>query len=179
VARIMVISADLLRIHLDYTAWASARLVNAAGLLNPEELTRDFGTADRSVLGTLAHVYAADRVWLGQIEGNQPERFLDPERDVRLSVLQNDWPVLLERWKRWAATLDDGSVQTKVVCRNRTRGWEREIPVWQIVLHVVNHGAHHRGQVAGFLRGMGHTPPVLDLMAYYFEKAQPASGSAR
>jgi len=40
-------------------------------------------------------------------------------------------------------------------------------PVWQIVLHVVNHGTHHRGQVAGFLRSMGKTPPVLDLIAYY------------
>ena len=40
-------------------------------------------------------------------------------------------------------------------------------PIWQIVLHVVNHGTHHRGQVAGFLRSMGHAPPPLDLIAYY------------
>jgi uncharacterized damage-inducible protein DinB len=32
---------------------------------------------------------------------------------------------------------------------------------------VVNHGTHHRGQVSGFLRSMGHTPPALDLIAYY------------
>jgi uncharacterized damage-inducible protein DinB len=37
------------------------------------------------------------------------------------------------------------------------------------VLHVVNHGTHHRGQVAGFLRTMGHAPPALDLIAYYRE----------
>jgi uncharacterized damage-inducible protein DinB len=35
------------------------------------------------------------------------------------------------------------------------------------LLHVVNHGTHHRGQVAGFLRSMGRKPPVLDLIAYY------------
>lgn len=40
-------------------------------------------------------------------------------------------------------------------------------PLWQIVLHVVNHGTHHRGAVSGFLRAMGHPPPALDLMAYY------------
>jgi uncharacterized damage-inducible protein DinB len=39
--------------------------------------------------------------------------------------------------------------------------------VWQIVLHVVNHATHHRGQVSGFLRSMGHTPPPVDLIAYY------------
>ena len=40
-------------------------------------------------------------------------------------------------------------------------------PVWQLVLHVVNHGTHHRGQVSGFLRAMGHKPPKLDLVSYY------------
>jgi len=34
-------------------------------------------------------------------------------------------------------------------------------PVWEIVLHVVNHGSHHRGQVSGFLRALGHAPPQL------------------
>ena len=40
-------------------------------------------------------------------------------------------------------------------------------PAWQVILHVVNHATHHRGQAAGFIRAMGKTPPVLDLMAYY------------
>jgi uncharacterized damage-inducible protein DinB len=40
-------------------------------------------------------------------------------------------------------------------------------PLWQLILHVVNHGTHHRGQASGFLRALGHTPPVLDLVAYY------------
>jgi uncharacterized damage-inducible protein DinB len=40
-------------------------------------------------------------------------------------------------------------------------------PLWEIVLHVVNHGTHHRGQAAGFLRSLGHTPPKLDLIFYY------------
>jgi uncharacterized damage-inducible protein DinB len=34
-------------------------------------------------------------------------------------------------------------------------------------LHLVNHGTHHRGQISGFLRAMDHTPPPLDLIAYY------------
>jgi uncharacterized damage-inducible protein DinB len=31
----------------------------------------------------------------------------------------------------------------------------------------VNHGTHHRGQVVGFLRALGHTPPVVDLIHFY------------
>ena len=56
----MPVSADTLRLQLDYTAWASQRLMDAAAQLSSEELTRDFKTADKTVLDTLVHVYAAD-----------------------------------------------------------------------------------------------------------------------
>jgi uncharacterized damage-inducible protein DinB len=162
----MAIALEALRTHLDYTAWASGKLVQAASVLSAEELTRDFHTSDRNVLGTLVHVYAADRTWLGRIRGNPPARFLDPERDMHFSVLQNDWPALYEQWKHWASSLTDESLPAKISYKD-LKGNPHETPQWQIALHVVNHGTHHRGQVSGFLRSMGHTPPQLDLIAYY------------
>jgi uncharacterized damage-inducible protein DinB len=162
----MEFNANALRTHLDYTNWASTRLVEAANALREEELTRDFGTADHSVLGTLVHVYAADRVWLGRIRGNQPARFLDPEKDMRLDVLRSDWPRLLGEWRSWAAGLTDESLSAPLQYKD-LKGNPYEAPLCQIVLHVVNHATHHRGQAAGFLRAMGHPPPPLDLMAYY------------
>ncbi len=47
------------------------------------------------------------------------------------------------------------------------KGNPYQSPLWQIVLHLVNHGSHHRGQVSGMLRALGKTPPPLDLIAYY------------
>jgi len=152
--------------HLDYTAWASSRLVEAASKLSPEELTRDFQTADHSVLGTLVHCFAADRVWMARIEGNTSQKFLDAEKDMHLSVLQNDWPALLGRWKEWAANQSDASLLEPAVYKD-LKGNEYRTPLWQIGLHVVNHATHHRGQASGFLRSMGKVPPPLDLMAYY------------
>ena len=64
----MPVSADTLRLQLDYSAWASQRLLDAAAQLSPEELKRDFQTADKTVLDTLAHVYAADRIWLTRVK---------------------------------------------------------------------------------------------------------------
>jgi uncharacterized damage-inducible protein DinB len=167
----MAISSEALRSHIDYTAWASRRLVSAVSSLPADELTRDFQTADHSILGTLVHVYAADRVWFGRIEGNPPARFIDPEQDMRLEALQNDWPQLHQRWKAWAEGHNDDSLRQKLSYKD-LKGNPYETPLWQIVLHVVNHGTHHRGQVSGFLRALGHTPPPLDLTAYYRELAR-------
>ena len=170
----MPVSADTLRTHLAYTTWASRRLVDAAARLGPEELTRDFQTADQSVLRTLAHVFAADRIWLARLTQAPAPQFIT-EADYSLAVLQNDWPALLARWGRWAAGLTDESAQA-IVAYKDMKGNPYSQPLWQLVLHVVNHGTHHRGQVSGFLRVMGHTPPPLDLVFYYREQAAAASG---
>jgi uncharacterized damage-inducible protein DinB len=37
----MSVSADALRTHIDYPAWASLRLLDAAAQIAPEELTHD------------------------------------------------------------------------------------------------------------------------------------------
>jgi uncharacterized damage-inducible protein DinB len=57
------------------------------------------------------------------------------------------------------------------------RGNRWQQPPWQIVLHVVNHGTHHRGQVSGFLRAMGQTPPPVDLSMFYRTRAAGAHSS--
>ena len=164
----MPVSAETLRTHLDYTTWASARLLEAAAKLSPEELTRDFGTADKNVVGTLAHVFAADRVWMNRIQGKAPGKFItDADRD--LALLNREWPSLLKVWQEWAAGLTDEKV-TQEAAYQDLKGNPHTTQLWKIVLHVVNHGTHHRGQASGFLRAMGHVPPPLDLIAYYRER---------
>jgi len=163
----MSVSADALRQHIDFTRWASLRLLNAAAGLTPEELSHDFHTADRSVLGTLAHVYAADRIWFARLTGGPaPDFAADAVRDV--SALQNGWTALLERWKAWAADLTDEQALAQIAYSD-TKGRPWKQPLWQLILHVVNHGTQHRGQVSGFLRSLGHTPPPTDLVYFYRE----------
>ena len=158
----MHVSPETLRIHLDYTEWATNRLLEMAQKLSPEDLSRDFGTADKSVLGTLTHIFAADRVWLARIEGAPQER----PTGYDLGRLSREWGALYGRWKTWAAALTPESVEQRVSYED-LKGHPWISPMWEIVLHVVNHGTHHRGQVSGFLRAMGHAPPQLDLIAYY------------
>jgi uncharacterized damage-inducible protein DinB len=163
----MAVPADTLRLHLDYHAWASRHLIDATGQLTPEELSRDFKTSDKNVLETLAHVFGADRIWLARVNGESPTTFLSPE-DRQLGALTRQWPAIHQHWKEWAAPLSDQNVQTKIAYRDiQGQPWEQ--PLWQIMLHVVNHGTHHRGQASGFLRAMGHNPPPLDLIRFYRE----------
>src|SRR5947207_6633059 len=91
------VSADVLRSHLAYTAWASRRLVHAASLLSEAELVHDFNTSEHSVLGTLVHTFAADRVWLARFH-RAPRVGYSTQADFRLAGLPTDWPALHNRW---------------------------------------------------------------------------------
>ncbi len=160
----MIVPAEVLRFQIAYSAWASGQLVDAAAKLTPTELTRDFGTATKSVLGTLVHLFGADRVWLARMKGDLSNRFL-AEEDYQLTVLQNDWPALYRQWQDWAAGLTDEACAAELSYRDmRGNPWRK--PLGLLVLHVVNHGTHHRGQVSGFPRAMGHVPPELDLTRF-------------
>jgi uncharacterized damage-inducible protein DinB len=161
----MPVTADVLQLHLDYSAWASQRLLDAAAELSEDELNRDFGSSEHSVLGTLVHVFAADRVWLYRLAGGENPGFVS-DADRSLAVLENDWPAIHERWRIWAAELTDEAAQAPLEYRDMKGNLYRQ-PVWQLIFHVVNHGTHHRGQVSGFLRAMGKTPPPVDLLHYY------------
>jgi uncharacterized damage-inducible protein DinB len=165
-------SANALRDHLAYTAWANRRLLDAAAQLTPEQLTRDFQTADKSVLGTLVHVFAGDRIWLARVEGRPPGPFI-AEGEHDLPVLQAKWPPVLDQWQRWASSLTEETAAAELSYTDlRGKPWRQ--PIWQIVLHVVNHGTHHRGQAAGFLRSMSVAPPALDLTVFYRTRAATA-----
>jgi uncharacterized damage-inducible protein DinB len=157
-----------LREHLTYSAWASQRLVHAASELSEAELLRDFQTSDRTVLATLVHTFAADRVWLARMRKLPNPPYSTPA-DYHLSVLQDQWPEVHRGWDEWLQSLTGGDVSQDLTYQDmRGNTWTQ--PIWQLILHVVNHGTHHRGQVSGFLRMMGRTPPVLDLVAYYRQR---------
>lgn len=148
------------QLHIRYSTWASRRLVEAAAALPADALARPTGISHGSILGTLAHLQFADWIWHSRVIGP-----LDRPADT-LEALQSDWPDIQRRWEAWSDALTEADL-TRVVPFKRLNGDDASAPVWQVVLHVVNHGTLHRGQVMGMIRQLGVAPPVTDLIAYY------------
>jgi uncharacterized damage-inducible protein DinB len=152
------------QLHIRYTNWASRRLLEAITKLSPEDRERDNGISHGSILGTLAHVQFADWIWYTRVAGPF-ERPADT-----LEALQRDWPEIQRGWEAWSDSLTEAELARHVLFK-RADGTESGAPVWQIVLHVVNHGTLHRGQVMGMLRQLGVAPPNTDLIRYYLNLA--------
>jgi uncharacterized damage-inducible protein DinB len=166
----VAVDAATLRDHLDYSAWASQRQVAAARELTQDELTRNLRSSHESVLGTLAHIYGADRIWLSRVQEKPRGSMFDPGEQVTLDMLEREWPLLYGRWVQWLAGLGEAAFATIVTYRT-LEGVEYRTPLGQVILHVVNHGSYHRGQVSAMLRQLGRKPPATDLIAYYRSSA--------
>jgi uncharacterized damage-inducible protein DinB len=155
------------RTHIRYSGWASRKLLEAVTNLTPEERTRPMGVSHESLQRTLAHIYFADNIWYSRtIDPSVPVP--NPNELPSVETLAADWRNLQNNWEVWTSSLTDHDLDRIVQYKQRD-GTPFETPVWQIVLHVVNHATLHRGQVMAMLRQLGTKPPATDLIFYYRE----------
>lgn len=147
------------RTHLDYNAWASRRLLEAALALDHDQLHREMNVSHKSIYDTLTHIHLADRAWLSRVQG-APIAQSEP--------LEVAWPEIHRRWLEFADSLNDSGL-TRIISYKDMAGNPHETPLWQIILHCVNHATLHRGQVMAMFRQLGLKPPQTDLIFYYRE----------
>jgi uncharacterized damage-inducible protein DinB len=166
-------TAAEIRTHLHYTGWASRKVLDAAMALSPEQQAKPMSVSHESILGTLGHIHFADRIWFKRTV--QPDLDMPPTAQLSTAEsLRTDWQELQRRWEAWADSLTDADVNRLVQFKS-TAGAAGEATVTHIVLHLVNHGTLHRGQVVGMLRQLGVKPPTTDIMAYLREMNAAAS----
>ncbi|MES1262209.1 MAG: DinB family protein [Acidobacteriota bacterium] len=144
--------ADICRRQLEFLQWADELMLAAVAEHMPGEIV------------TLRHIYCAEAVWLGRVQGQQNLALGDVDAPPDVATLQRAWPKIHRGWLDWAASVADWNA---VVPHRNSKGEEFRTPAWQVTLHLVNHGSYHRGQVAAMLRAAGFAPPATDLIVYY------------
>jgi len=147
---------------LDYTAWATTRLLDAALALTTEELNRDLGSSHGGVSGTLEHLYGADVIWTARLCARPAIHFSDLPALPPLTTLKVQWLALQEGRRDFAA----GMKPNESVVYANLNGEAQVGSVGEIVRHIVNHGTYHRGQVATLMRQLGYAAPNTDLIAF-------------
>src|SRR6476469_7294898 len=154
--------SEALVLQLRYSAWATRRVLESVTALSTDELSRDLGSSYGGVYGTLKHIYQADSIWFDRLMGTPTSDLSKYEPSSDLS----EWVPLLDGYVKWAEGLTPADWDRIVSYRN-VKGESLQSPVWQIVLHVVNHASYHRGQVTTLLRQIGRTPIGTDLITFY------------
>jgi uncharacterized damage-inducible protein DinB len=111
----------------------------------------------------LAHIIGAQDVWLSRLEPGEPNTNGWPdlstaEIEARVEGLRGIWEMKFDQ-------LTETSLDELVSYRNLA-GDPFTTPLWQILEHLLFHGAYHRGQIAAQVRAEGGAPILTDYIQY-------------
>jgi len=113
-----MISPDLLAQHFEYSLWASLKVLEVAEKLSTDVVEKDRGNSFGGILGTLTHVFQADRIWWKRFTG-QPYSGLAIEGEVLdLAALRQEWPAVMQGFVKWIRSQEAGDLEQRLEWRN-------------------------------------------------------------
>lgn len=142
-------------------AWANATLYSAVSALPPDAFAANRPGYFPSLARTLNHIYEVDLYYLDALEGGGLGRSVYERADIldpaRLTKVQSEAD---RRFAVYCRDLVPDRLDT--MCRTERKDGNVEEPVAALILHLVQHQIHHRGQAHVQLSDAGVAPPQLD-----------------
>jgi uncharacterized damage-inducible protein DinB len=94
----------------------------------------------------------------------------DPTEFPDVPALRTRWDEVEAATSQYVATLREPDL-ARVVSYVNFQGETWAYPLWQQLLHQVNHSTQHRSEAALLLSRLGHSPGWLDLLVYVDEQS--------
>jgi uncharacterized damage-inducible protein DinB len=150
----------------DYNYWATGRVLGACEELSDDAFVAPNSLCRGSIRNTLVHVMSAEWVWRLRCQGESPTGLLDDAMFPTLRHLRARWRDEEQAMHSFLNGISDTDLSRPHEYRT-TSGQPFTQPMWQILLHVINHGTQHRAEVAHALTELGHSPGDLDMSLYF------------
>lgn len=144
-----------------YNQWADEKILKAIDGLTPDDLARPVDAYFGHLGKNIKHILMAQRVWLARWKGQPP-----PKLDAPIT---EPWPEAYTathaEFRAFVEPLVDRDFD-RVVSYVDSRGNRYEVPLAQLITHVVNHGTAHRAETGLLLERIGLSPGDLDFVYF-------------
>ena len=167
--------SEPLRILLNFDRWATDRIFAACKPLSDIELDSEFSIGVGSLRKTLAHIVACMDWWIDHCKETTIRPFTTNAGSLddiyhRFQVAWDELSQILStsNQSRMADVLVDSFDNAEF--GKGTLRYRRSA----VLLHIFNHGTHHRAQCLYMLRSLGvHPLPEIDLIDSHQELERP------
>jgi uncharacterized damage-inducible protein DinB len=151
-----------------FNAWADNRIFEAVALLPDEQYMRDMKSSHGSIHGTLAHMVAAQKIWLSRWLGEPNLKLMTVAELPTLKVIRTTWEKVGFEMAKFLGTMTDRKLQETFSMKTST-GETFTHTYGQAFQHLVDHSSYHRGQVITLMRQLGVRPPGTGMIMFFRE----------
>jgi uncharacterized damage-inducible protein DinB len=134
--------------------------------LSPEQFTQNVAYSHGSVRDQIVHLINADDIWFSELQGLEPS---DPPPATDLDerpTIRAYWDRVEQRMRDYLVALRDEMLFDQPI---EEPDEDRGLIVWQVLLHVVNHGTDHRAQLLRLLNDLGVETTSQDYIFYVYD----------
>ncbi|WP_158512951.1 DinB family protein [Flavisolibacter tropicus] len=156
----------LLTQYSAYHLWANQQIFETIEKL-PEALQEQHIVSSfPSLKATLLHMLDAESIWWQRMKLleniNRPsENFTGSVSDVAKSLMQQS-----QQWHEWISNATEHMFEHEFIYYNTKREKFKQA-IYQMLLHIFNHGTYHRGQLVTMLRQLDvNTIPPTDFIVW-------------
>jgi uncharacterized damage-inducible protein DinB len=145
---------DLLQQLASYNVWANQKILECMLALPEEKQKQELPSSFKSLYATVLHMWSAESIWWQRMK--LQERIQIPAEYFKGSMqeLANELMQQNRQWEDWIHHSSDAALEH--VFQYQTLKKEQfKQPVFQMILHVLNHDTYHRGQLINMLRQLG------------------------
>lgn len=152
------------RDYASFNLWAHQTICNTILEMDPQLCQQIVKSSFPNLYATVLHLWDAESIWWQRLKGHQqlliPSQQFNPDMKEVINGLLDQ----AAEWKAWVdgATAADLSATCSYT---NLRGHTFHSTVWEIILHLFNHGTYHRGQLVTMMRTLGLTDlPATDFI---------------
>lgn len=140
--------------YATHNLWANGLLLSLIESLPEEQQTAELKSSFPSLSKTVLHLLNAESIWWQRLKlqekiSRPSDTFEGNFSELTKQVLQQN-----KLWVDWINNAAEHNLHHEFIYYNAKKERFKQ-PVYQMLLHIFNHGTYHRGQVVTMLRQLG------------------------
>lgn len=133
--------------------------------LSHEQFTQNADYSHGSVRNQIVHLMSTDNAWFSALRGVEfPGSFPAADFDDR-ETIRTHWDSVEQNMRDYLANLRDDMLLEKPFAE----GEDKDLILWQVLIHVANHGTDHRAQLLRSLNDLGVKTGPQDYIFYVYD----------
>jgi uncharacterized damage-inducible protein DinB len=128
-----------------------------------EQFTQPVNYSHGSVRDQIVHLMSVDDTWFSGLRGVEIPEPLNPATFDDRKIIRAHWDNVEQTMRDYLANLRDDMLFEKPL-----DGEDKDLILWQVLLHVANHGTDHRAQLLRLLNDLGVKTEYQDYIFYVY-----------